>query len=158
MWGLRTIIPPTLQESVLGELQRAHPGIARMKATVCSHVWWPGIDSDIEETARRYQQCFKTRKAPPVAPLFPWSWPTAPWQRVHVDFATYQSNHYLIMVDAHSKWPEVVGRSIFPNVGPLLKLSVTAVHHSSLWSTRNFCSKMASTGYWSLLTILHPMG
>ena len=38
MWGLRTIIPPTLQESVLGELHRAHPGIARMKATARSHV------------------------------------------------------------------------------------------------------------------------
>ena len=109
MWGLKTIIPPTLQESVLGELHRAFPGIACMKATARSHVWWPGIDNDIEKTARRCQQCFKTRKAHPVAPLFPWSWPTAPWQRVHVDFATCQSNHYLIMVDAHSKWPEVVG-------------------------------------------------
>ena len=73
MWGLRTIILPTLQQSVLSELHRAHPGIAHMKATARSHVWWPGIDSDIEETARRCQQCFKTRKAPPPAPLFPWS-------------------------------------------------------------------------------------
>ena len=32
------------------------------------------------------------------------------WQRVHVDFATHQAKHYLIMVDAHSKWPEVIGR------------------------------------------------
>ena len=71
MWGLRTIIPPTLQESVLGESHRAHPGIARMKATARSRVWCPGIDNDIEETAHRCQRCFKTRKAPPVAPLFP---------------------------------------------------------------------------------------
>ena len=42
--------------------------------------------------------------------LLRWSWPTAPWQRVHVDFATHQAKHYLIMVDAHSKWPEVIGR------------------------------------------------
>ena len=53
--------------------------------------------------------CFKTRKAPQAAPLSPWSWPTAPWQRIHVDFATHQSNHYPIIVDAHSKWPEVIG-------------------------------------------------
>ena len=79
-----------------------------MKATARSRVWWPGIDRDIEETARRCQQCL-TRKAPPPAPLFLWSWPTAPWQRIHVDFATHQSNHYLIVVDAHSKWPEVIG-------------------------------------------------
>ena len=69
-------------------------------------MWWPGIDSNIEETARNCQQCNKTRKSPPVAPLSPW--PTAPWQRIHIDFATHQSNHYLIVVDAHSKWPEVI--------------------------------------------------
>ena len=109
MWGLRTIVPPTLQQAILTELHRAHPGVARMKATARSHVWWPGLDNDIEETARKCNQCNKTRKAPPAAPLYPWSWPTAPWQRIHADFATYQSKHYLIMVDAHSKWPEVIG-------------------------------------------------
>ena len=102
-----------------------------MKAAARSHVWWPGIDSDIEERARRCKQCFQTRRAPQAAPLSPWSWPTAPWQRIHVDFATHQSNHYLIMVDAHSKWPEVIGpmktttaeatanamRNIFPRYG-----------------------------------------
>ena len=109
MWGLRTIIPPSLQEQILSELHKAHPGVARMKAAARSHVWWPGIDSAIEERARGCKQCFKTRKAPQVAPLSPWSWPTAPWQRIHIDFATHQSNHYLIVVDAHSKWPEVIG-------------------------------------------------
>ena len=109
MWGLRVIIPPTLQQPILSELHRAHPGVTRMKAMARSHVWWPGLDSNIEDTARRCQQCIKTRKAPPVAPLFSWSWPTAPWQRIHIDFATHQANHYLVIVDAHSKWPEIIG-------------------------------------------------
>ena len=80
-----------------------------MKAVAHSHVWWPGIDRDIEERARGCKQCLKTRKAPQAAPLFPWSWPTAPRQYIHVDFATHQSNHHLIIVDAHSKRPEVIG-------------------------------------------------
>jgi len=109
MWGLRTVIPPTLNEQILSELHKAQPGVARMKAAARSHVWWPRIDSDIEERARGCKQCFRTRKAPQAAPLFPWSWPTTPWQRIQVDFATHQSNHYLIIVDAHSKWPEVIG-------------------------------------------------
>ena len=67
-----------------------------------------GIDGNIKERARGCKQCFKTRKAPQAAPFFPWWWPTALWQRIHVDFATHQSNHYLIIVDAHSKWPEVI--------------------------------------------------
>ena len=63
----------------------------------------------IEETVRGCQQCSKNRTAPPAVPLHPWTWPPIPWQRIHVDFATYEGNHYLILVDAHSKWPEVLG-------------------------------------------------
>ena len=34
---------------------------------------------------------------------------TRPWQRVHVDFAgPFQGKMFLLVVDAHSKWPEVV--------------------------------------------------
>ena len=44
------------------------------------------------------------------------------------------------------------------DLGSLVKLSATMVHHASLQSTRNFCSKMASRRYWALLTILHPIG
>ena len=67
------------------------------------------IDQEIEKVTRECQPCNKTRRAPQASPLLPWSWPTAPWQRVHVDFATHLAKHYLIMVDAHSKWPEVIG-------------------------------------------------
>lgn len=109
MWGLWTVIPPSLEEQILSELHKSHPGVVRMKATARSHVWWPNIDSDIEETASTCKQCFKTRNAPPAAPLFPWSWPTVPWQCVYIEFATNQSNHFIIMVNIHSNWPKAIG-------------------------------------------------
>ena len=109
MRGLRTVIPPSLRQTILTELHEGHPGITRMKSIARSHVWWPKIDQEIEKVTRECQPCNKTRRAPPASPLLPWSWPTAPRQRVHVDFATHQAKHYLIMVDAHSKWPEVIG-------------------------------------------------
>ena len=65
------------------------------KATAHSHVWWPRIDSIFEETAWRHQHCIKTRKVPPVKPLSPGSWLTAPWQHIHIDFGTHQSKLYL---------------------------------------------------------------
>ena len=37
-WGLRTIIPPSLQEQILSELHTAHPEVARMKAAARSHI------------------------------------------------------------------------------------------------------------------------
>ena len=45
---------------------------------------------------------------PPKLSHNSWAWPDRPWTRVHVDFASYQGDHYLVMVDAHSKWPEVI--------------------------------------------------
>ena len=43
------------------------------------------------------------------APLHPWTWPNRPWQRLHVDFAgPFLNQSFLIVVDVHSKWAEVV--------------------------------------------------
>ena len=46
---------------------------------------------------------------PAVAPLHPWLWPTHPWQRIHIDYAgPVDGRMMLVVVDAHSKWPEVM--------------------------------------------------
>ena len=108
LWGLRVIVPPSLRQRILGELHEEHPGMCRMKALARSYVWWPGIDQDIESTVRACSDCSKVANTPPTAPLHPWSWPQRPWQRVHIDFAEHQGQHYFVLIDAHSKWPEVV--------------------------------------------------
>ena len=90
IWGLSSV-PPSLRQTILTELHEGHPGIARMKSIARSHVWWPKIDQEIEKVTRECQPCNKTLRVPPASPLLPWSWPTAPWQRVHVDFATHQA-------------------------------------------------------------------
>ena len=44
----------------------------------------------------------------------PWIYPDLPRYRVHADIATYKSKNYLILVNAHSKWPEAIGISSTP--------------------------------------------
>ena len=79
-----------------------------MKALARSHVWWPGLDREIEDLAKSCLPCQSIKQTPAVAPLHPWIWPTKPWQRVHVDFAgPFLGRMFFIAVDAHSKWPEV---------------------------------------------------
>lgn len=78
-----------------------------MKSMARSHVWWPKLDANLEKLARECPQRIQTRNAPPSAPLFPWTWPSGPWKRIHIDFATHEEKHYLVLVDAYSKWPEV---------------------------------------------------
>ena len=83
-----------------------------MKALARSYLWWPGLDSELEQVAKACSQCQKEQNAPAVAPLHPWLWPARPWARVHLDFAgPFQGRMFLIAVDAHSKWPEVIEMS-----------------------------------------------
>ena len=109
LWGTRVVVPSVLQERVLQELHDTHPGMCRMKALARSFVWWPSIDSDIEKTVSSCHTCQSMRSAPPTAQIHPWIFPTRPWSRVHVDFAgPVGGNTYLVIVDAYSKFPEVV--------------------------------------------------
>lgn len=106
--GTRVVIPAKLQRAVLAELHEGHPGIVRSKALARSYVWWPSIEGDLERMVQSCTDCQEQRSAPCKAPLHPWAWPSAPWQRIHIDFAgPFQQSMFLIVVDAHSKWPEV---------------------------------------------------
>ena len=67
LWGVKVIIPPKLREWVLAELHTAHPGIVKMKSLARQHVWWPGIDKDVEAIVRKCVPCQSYRnKAPPT--------------------------------------------------------------------------------------------
>ncbi|XP_065192451.1 uncharacterized protein K02A2.6-like [Sycon ciliatum] len=83
--------------------------MVRMKSLVRSFVWWPGIDADIETTGKVCAGCQAHQAAPPKSPLHPCEWPSKPRQCLHIDFAgPFQGHMWLIVVDAHSKWPEVL--------------------------------------------------
>jgi len=32
---------------------------------------------------------------------------SAPWDRVHIDYGEWKNHHFLVLVDAFCKWPEV---------------------------------------------------
>ncbi|KAL7884462.1 hypothetical protein AOLI_G00072320 [Acnodon oligacanthus] len=108
MWGIRVVIPPKLRPRVLSELHNGHPGVVKMKAVACSYMWWPGIDAQTEQVSKTCQACQLTQKAPGPSPLHPWARPGSPWRRIHIDFADpFQGHMFMVVVDAHSKWPEV---------------------------------------------------
>ena len=108
LWGSRVVVPQKLRVKLLEELHRDHSGMSRMKSVARSYIWWPGLDEEIERLVRGCQSCQAVKNAPPAAALHPWSWPTQPWRRVHLDFAgPVEGSMLLLAVDAHSKWPEI---------------------------------------------------
>ena len=80
-----------------------------MKALARSYVWWPKLDEDLEGIVKTCQECQQNHKEDQKTPLHPLEQPTRPWQRVHLDFAgPFKGQMWLILVDAYSKWPEVI--------------------------------------------------
>ncbi len=54
------------------------------------------------------QVCQSVRKSAQPAPLMPWEYASRPWQRIHVDFASFKQQSCLVVTDSYSKWLEVV--------------------------------------------------
>jgi len=79
-----------------------------MKAITRSHVYWPGMDFQIENTVKTCTNCALTTKTPVKVPLSSWSTPTKSWERLHLDYADLiNGEYYFLLVDAYSKWPEI---------------------------------------------------
>lgn len=74
-WGVRIIIPESLQPYLVDELYSSHLGIVKMKAWARSYVWWPNIDADLEKAVKSCKVCVENQKTPPHTPLTPWPWP-----------------------------------------------------------------------------------
>ena len=105
-WDTSVIIPAIFSTKRLGQLHWEHPGVCGMKAIARTCTWWPKRDEEIEEAVRVFTVCQNVRNAPPSAPLIPWKWRTRPFQRIHVDFCQNGTNHFLVVINSHSKWIE----------------------------------------------------
>ncbi|KAK6763678.1 hypothetical protein RB195_024125 [Necator americanus] len=68
--------------------------------------------SDIEKLVRTCPRCASVAKDLIKAEVQSWPKPHSPWTRVHADFAESMEGLYcLLIVDAYSKWPEIVQMS-----------------------------------------------
>ncbi|XP_062703115.1 uncharacterized protein K02A2.6-like [Aedes albopictus] len=112
IFGERLVIPKQLRKRCLEQLHQGHPGIQRTKAIARSYVYWPSIDSEITDFVKACPHCALVAKSPAHAAPVPWPKSQRPWQRVHVDYAgPLDGDYFLLVVDSHSKWPEVVQTS-----------------------------------------------
>ncbi|KAA3671785.1 uncharacterized protein DEA37_0012508 [Paragonimus westermani] len=107
------VIPAPLRSALLRQLHVGHPGMTRVKAISRSYMFWPGIDQDIKSTVRSCESSAVVAKTPPRVNAVPWPEPKGPWTRIHIDFAgPLNGKYYFVVVDAYSKWLEVIPMSL----------------------------------------------
>ena len=61
--GMRVVVPEKYQSSILEELHQNHPGIVCMKSLTRLHVWWPELDSNVEQMMKKRGACQVTKQA-----------------------------------------------------------------------------------------------
>ncbi|XP_052212100.1 uncharacterized protein K02A2.6-like [Dreissena polymorpha] len=75
-----------------------------MKSLARGYVWWPVLDAEVEDMVKKCDTCQSLRNLPPETPLHPWVRTSRPMERVHMDFADYKNQSFLIIIDSYSKW------------------------------------------------------
>lgn len=81
------------------------------------------MDADIEDMTKACAERQQNQHSPPRAPLHPWTWPTKPWQSIHIDFAgPFMGTSFIVIIDAHSKWPKVFQMSTTTTAKTIIKL------------------------------------
>ena len=102
--GPRLIIPGELQEEYLSRLHEGHLSANKVQENAKQHMYWTGIDADIEDYTKRCQECIK-RSQVPKEPLQPHDIPEGPWRKLGMDYFAFDGSSYVLICDYFSKFP-----------------------------------------------------
>lgn len=105
LWGDLIMLPPTLCSQVLGHLHLDHPGIVHMKALAHSYVWCPKLDNAI---TAEWQIAAHARSPGRHLPCDSQELETAQGALVQNPCGPFHSQTFLVVVNAFSKWVELV--------------------------------------------------
>ena len=102
--GPRLVIPGELQEEYLHHLHKGHLSANKVQENAKEHMYWPGINADIEDYTKRCQECIK-RSQVAKEPLQPHDIPEGPWRKLGMDYFNFNGNSYVLICDYFSKFP-----------------------------------------------------
>lgn len=107
--GIRIVIPKELRERALQLAHEGHPGMTVMKRRLRAKVWWPKMDTEVEEFVKRCRSCILVSAPSAPEPLKRTELPTTPWEFIAIDFlGPLPSGHnLLVIVDYYSRYKEV---------------------------------------------------
>ncbi|KRY80682.1 Uncharacterized protein T4D_6125, partial [Trichinella pseudospiralis] len=148
LWGIKTVIPMKLRSRVLMELHETHPGRECMVSMARQFCWWTAMNKDIEMKAQSCEGCATAQKNPAKVAVKPWEVADRPWKRIHVDFAgPINGNMFLIVVDAHSKCPEVLHMSQITTEQTIESLKTFTATEFTIFCAQNGIRHVTSAWY-----------
>ena len=109
----RIIMPTSLQARAVQLAHEGHQGTSKSKALINSKVWFPGIDTAVDDAVRRCIPCQANTTRQHTEPLNMSNLPRDLWINLSIDFCDPLPSGQQVMVitDEYSRFPivEVVG-------------------------------------------------
>ena len=106
--GTRIIIPRTLQTRIVKLAHTGHQGLAKTKALLRQHAWFPNMDKAAKQEIETCLPCQVNGPPNSPEPLLSPEMPDGPWQIIHADFyGPLPTGQYIIvLIDKYSRYPE----------------------------------------------------
>jgi len=102
--GDRVIIPRKMRKDMLRIIHQSHLGIVRSKQLARDIMYWPGMNSQIEETVSQCAQCQEKRNRQVKEPLLPSEVPARAWQTIAADLLKCVGSDFLVVSDYYSEY------------------------------------------------------
>ena len=105
--GRHIIIPNSLKQQVLNQLQINHMGIEKTKLLAHECIFWHSINTNIEKYIKQYTTCLEFQQMQPKEKIIHHEVPLRPWEAVGADIFHFNNINYLCVLDYNSKFPIV---------------------------------------------------
>ena len=105
----RIVMPTSLQARAVQLAHEGHQGTSKTKALIRSNVWFPGLDTAVDDAIRRCIPCQANTTRQNREPLNMSNLPLGPWINLSIDFCgPLPSGQYLMVItNEYSRFPIV---------------------------------------------------
>ncbi|KAK9730649.1 Integrase zinc binding domain [Popillia japonica] len=93
------IIPSSLRREFLDLVHRSHQGVVACNKLANEIMYWPGMSKDLEKLILSCLTCQKYSKGNAREPLISHPIPDLPWQKIGIDFKSFNKEDFLVIVD-----------------------------------------------------------
>ncbi|MCG8046730.1 MAG: RNase H-like domain-containing protein [Candidatus Thiodiazotropha endolucinida] len=128
--GTRLVIPLSLQNHVVNLAHAGHLGIVKTKTLLREKVWFPYIDSLVEEKCKNCIPCLSVSAHNQPEPVKVSALPNQVWDEVSIDFLgpINDTNYVLVIIDDYSRFPitetltSLTAKSVIPRLERIFSL------------------------------------
>ena len=100
----RIVVPTTLRAEMKSLIHQGHLGIENCKKRARQSLFWPLMNSEIEDMIKRCPTCLTFRNRQPSEPIINHLIPNQAWTKIAADPFRLNGHYYLLRIDYNSRF------------------------------------------------------